>query len=199
MKHIILLFALLFLLSQPLHAQRPNLQLGFQAGINGTYLEARLDDPTELFGVGYQGGIYFRVTKKRGFGEIGLNFIRSVSFSSKEEMKNDINLEDNLVVFNTEIPIMAGYKLIKTPFTKWRLYSGLNVSFTGKTFNEEISNTSIRRKDFQQPHLGVRVGTGVDIAFFTLDMNYTLGMTNALKFDFWTQSHFWMFNGGVVF
>lgn len=209
-KHLI--FVALMMLSLCLSAQRPHLQLGVHAGLNARAYGIKVlalfivvtdstvsetDTIITLKGTdgGFQIGFLFRISKARKYAETGINFVRtSVPVFSTEI---DSAASDAKTVYGVEIPFLVGYKVVSTPLFKWRLSTGLNLGIIGKV---KANDQGFSRSDFTNPRVGLRAGTGIDLAMMYLDFYYTLGLTKEFKsLDIRTQSHLVQLNIGVLF
>ena len=194
---IILNLLLLLLLPLSLQAQRPNLQLGVIFGTNASIINQKLVELDPGVGAGFQGGFYFRITKLKVYGEVGMNFIRQTAFLSINSLDSLIAEENGIRLFKSEFPLIVGWKPVKTPLLKWRLYSGFIPTFIGRVFDD--NDLGYDKKQWTNPNIGWRLGTGVDIAFFTLDFNYSVEIVKSLRRVFRTQSQLFQFNFGVIF
>ena len=180
-----------------LFGQRPNLQLGLIFGTNASIINQKLVELDPGVGAGFQGGFYFRVTKLKLYGEVGMNFIRQTAFLSINSLDSLIAEENGIRLFKTEFPIIIGYKPVKTPLIKWRLFSGFSPTVIGKVFDD--NELGYDKKQWTNPNVSWRLGTGIDIAFFTLDFNYSVEIVKSLRRVFRTQGQLFQFNFGVIF
>ena len=147
------------------------------------------------FSVGYMGGFGARITKHRIFGEMNFNFIRSgiplnlpriVGSSRKSDVR----------VSAFELPIVGGYKFVNKALFKWSMYAGINTLLITKVSDNQFGFEKSRLKN---PQFGARFGSGVDLAFFTLNLHYTYGLNGLIKEGPRGHSHFFEFNIGVIF
>ncbi len=213
MKKVLLILILGFSTLQVM-AERPNLQLGIHFGLNArvyrlNYLVATTDlsDPNNprdtLFDQtvnglegGYHIGFFFRVTKKRKYAQVGVDFIRTSAPVFSNSI-SDTSASDDVAVFGVELPFLVGYRIVETPKFKWRLNTGLSMTILGKV-NE--NDAGFKLKDYVNPRVGMRFGMGVDIAFFIVDFNYAIGLTREFRsISTRAQSHSFALTIGFVF
>lgn len=184
-------------------AQQPKLNIRLLAGINARDFVYRAEgiDPDVLAGWQLGGGL--RVSKRRAFVNLDVLFVNSGLTLIPGE-SGDIGLNDpiSMELRAMELPLSAGYIPVKTPLFKWFLYGGLanRINIKGKIryLGETIKFTP-NEVGVHHYNLGVRFGTQVDLAIFTFDFNYTIGVTNAYKDVIRTNSNEIQISFGLVF
>jgi len=209
----ILLVLIVSVIATTAFSQRMHLQLGVSAGLNARAYNIKVlalivvindtnvtqtDTTIKLKGTdgGYHIGCLFRVSKGRKYAETGLNFVRSSVPVFDDQNVDSLN-SDSKKVYGVEIPFLVGYKVVNTALFKWRFSTGLNLGIIGKVKSNELGAL---KKDFTNPRVGMRFGTGIDLANITLDFYYTLGLTKEFKsLDIRSQSHFIQLSFGVLF
>jgi len=187
--------AILMLIIINLQAQRPNLQLRVFAGMNVFTLKSKSNPLLDGVSVGYLGGFGARITKRKLYGEMNFNFIRSgIPLELQRIGSNLPNSTINISAF--EIPIVAGYKFANTAFFKWSMYTGINTIIVTRVKQNDLDFT---KSDMKNPQFGLRGGSGIDFAFFTFNFHYTYGLNKLIKNENRTNNHLMEFNIGVIF
>lgn len=202
MKKVIVIFLLLIPVLS--YAQRPKMYIKAYGGLHDHYFVYRDEDATRDHFVGYLFGAGFRVSYKKVFGEIDFDFIRSgIKFQFDSTQVPELNDEVLEFRFNAfELPIVGGYMPVKTPIFKWYIYTGPVQRFNTKGklnfLGEEIK---FKPKDVNLPfyNLDWRFGTQFDIAFFNIDVRYSVGVTNSVREDIRTNSHEFSLIFGMIF
>lgn len=164
------LFASLFVLIASIGFAQPVFDLGVKAGVH--YSNMSLDGDFDLSSDA--------ITKIHwgAFGRVGFNRVYvqpEVYFSKKGgdlsyEGPMDIGtLTGGFDYKNIDVPILLGYKLVKTPVIDLRVMAGPVFSFvTDADYPNELD--PYLSDDFFEDNLfGVQYGLGVDVLFFTLD------------------------------
>ncbi|MCB0501722.1 MAG: hypothetical protein KDD32_03505 [Bacteroidetes bacterium] len=196
----------LFLCSIGSYGQQLNLQIKPYLGLHTGVFNEKGDSLIRDNIFGYQGGFSFRVSKGKAFLEPGFVFLRSY-FEIPDTVAavfNELGIEDPRVKYNSfEFPVVMGYKFIETPLFKWYVAGGfaMNVSIKSSILDgkEEVIRLKAKEYGFANPRFSMRLGSGVDIAFFTIDVYYSLGLNSATTSIARTQSHQFELNFGVLF
>lgn len=200
--HRYFVVSILLLFCMPVRAggsSRPHLQFGGQVGVNYSSFIDKLEDQDKSVLLGYQGGFFFRISKKKLFTQFNLDFIRNalpVPGRTDTYTPNDVT---NFAAFSVGFPIQAGYIAVDRPLIKYRLFGGFEPIIYTKLF---IDQERFRNKDlklFVNPNFTMLFGTGIDIAFFTIDFRYNLGLTKVFRENYRSQSHFVQITTGVLF
>ncbi len=207
-KYISLTTALLFAISV-FSAGKLDLQLKAYLGGNVGIYKYKLEEAYYEATAGYQGGFSFRINKKKQFYEIGIGFTRDYlfledSFALLISTSFDPPLEKpRLVLTGFELPVVVGYKFVKTPKFKWHVYGGVKMATYIRTWvlDERTRVEKFKTKElfFSPIKFDLRLGTGIDIAFLNIDFDYDLGLNNAGTEVFRIQTHRWNLKFGVLF
>jgi hypothetical protein len=180
-------------------AGRPHLQFGGQVGVNYSSFIDKLIDEDKSKLLGYQGGFFFRISKNKLHTQFNLDFIRNalpVPGRADTYTPDDVT---NFAAFSVGIPIQAGYIAVNKPLIKYRLFGGIEPIFYTKLFIDDERFKNRQLKLFVNPNLTMLFGTGIDIAFFTMDFRYNLGLTKVYREIYRSQSHFVQITTGVLF
>jgi len=97
---------------------------------------------------------------------------------------------------NLEIPVVYGYKLLSSPLYNVRVFGGGVYSVTLNKLSKDSVDDAF--KDFDKSNIGYRVGAGVDILKFTVDVSYDGGLNNVSK-DFKSKPNTWFVAVGYKF
>ena len=178
-----------------IHASRPNLQLRAFIGMNVLTLRSKSEPLLDGVSVGYLGGFGARITKRKLYGEMDFNFIRSGIPIDVRRIGGSLPVS-NIRVAAFEVPIVVGYKFVKTAFFKWHMYTGINTIIITAVKENDLG---FSRSDLQNPQFGWRNGSGIDFAFFTFNFHYTYGLNKLISDAGRTNTHLFEFNIGVIF
>ena len=158
-----LLFASLFVLFASIGFAQPVFDLGLKAGLH--YSNMSLDGEFDLNSDA--------ITKVHwgAFGRVGFNRLYlqpEVYFSKKGGDLSFNSFSGGFDYKNVDVPVLLGYKLVKSSMIDFRIMAGPVFSFVtdanypegSDQFNDEFLNDNL---------FGVQYGLGVDVLFFTLD------------------------------
>jgi hypothetical protein len=201
MRRLIILLILLGPLVA--HTQQPKMYIKFFAGFNISGLDYKVEDvDTDILG-GAQLGGGFRIERRALMLEIDFAYIvQSLTLSPRLNDKLEINEDVTIIMRSLDIPFLAGYSAIKTPVFGIFLYGGLSNRFSFSGWVEyKDEDVKFKPKEAQMHiyNLGVRFGTQIDLAMFTFDLSYTVGVTNSFRDQTRTNSHTVMLNFGFLF
>ncbi|WP_374463164.1 porin family protein [Chryseobacterium sp.] len=162
--------------------QTPAFHIGVKGGANftKTSTESSLEGK---YGFGYQAGVMTRVDLGKLYvqGEALFNK-RKTSFQSQDG--NSSKLSWNAI----DIPVVVGYKFIKTEDFNVRAFAGGVYSYA---FNNKLSTSQALQegfKKFDKSNIGITGGIGVDYKNFTVDLRYETGLTSISK-EFKSKPH----------
>ncbi|MCQ9635117.1 PorT family protein [Chryseobacterium sp. WG23] len=162
--------------------QTPAFHIGVKGGTNftKTSTESSLEGK---YGFGYQAGIMTRMDIGRLYvqGEALFNK-RKTSYEAKDG--SSAKLSWNAI----DIPVVVGYKVIKTDDINLRVFAGGVYSYA---FNNKISTSQALQegfKKFDKSNIGLTGGVGVDYKNFTVDLRYETGLSSISK-DFKSKPH----------
>ena len=165
------------------YAQSP-FHLGVKAGANFTDLSNNLKDYNSKTATGYAAGIMMRLDIKKTYIQADFMYSeKNIDFNG--EFVNSSSSE--LKMKNFEVPLVIGYKLID---------GGVYTSIEdAKLTSESVENVF---KNFQKNNIGYRVGVGLDLLSFTLDISYD-GSLNDIHKDFKSRPNTWFVALGFKF
>lgn len=162
--------------------QTPAFHIGVKGGANftKTSTESSLEGK---YGLGYQAGVMTRM-------DIGNLYVQGEALFNKKKASfesqdgNSSKLSWNAI----DIPVVAGYKLIKTDDFNVRVFAGGVYSYA---FNNNASASQALQegfKKFDKSNIGVTGGVGLDYKNFTVDLRYETGLTSISK-EFKSKPH----------
>lgn len=162
--------------------QTPAFHIGVKGGVNftKTSTESSLEGK---YGLGYQAGVMTRI-------DIGNLYVQGEALFNKKKASfesqdgNSSKLSWNAI----DIPVVAGYKLIKTDDFNARVFAGGIYSYA---FNNNASASQALQegfKKFDKSNIGVTGGVGLDYKNFTVDLRYETGLTSISK-EFKSKPH----------
>lgn len=158
--------------------QKP-INFGFKGGTTFSKYIDNIDTLSQSNQTGWQGGLFARVNiKKLYIGADALVTSKPGQFESKSGLTTG-----EIQVNSLDVPLVLGYKIIKTKVFKARLYAGPTAQFNFRekvktSFNGvEVNNSG--SWDFKGgPHWSINAGAGIDIMFVTLDLTYLYSVSN---------------------
>ena len=190
MKKVFLLFAALFIATVA-NAQISPITFGPKVGYQTTKLSVDKANIKSDFKGNMAFGVFARLTIKNVVLQPELLYFKSGKVFEVSALGNDWGF-DNLIPnptftinqSNLALPIMIGYQFIDIPIIKMRANVGPVFYFAvGKT--EYSSNfmgdtkTKVQESPNEDMTMGAALNLGIDIWKLTLDVNYSLGLTDA--------------------
>ncbi|RQO39389.1 PorT family protein [Chryseobacterium sp. KBW03] len=163
--------------------QTPAFHIGIKGGTNFTKTSTESSSLEGKYGFGYQAGVMTRVDLGSLYvqGEALFNK-RKTSFESQDGSSSKLSW--NAI----DIPVMVGYKFIKTDDFNVRVFAGGVYSYA---FNNNLSTSQALQegfKKFDKSNIGVMGGVGLDYKNFTVDLRYETGLTSISK-EFKSKPH----------
>lgn len=191
---------------------RPKLQLGFQTGLNVNYFIYRKQNVQKDVAAGYEGGIFFRISRQQVFAQFEMNYLWSQVVLKNgifaNEIGNNIPFDNLTFRYHTfALPFIFGAYAVKKPIFKLRFYNGIEGDFILRTRaileqnNKEIYRLkrSEKRSILRPEQFSYQIGSGMDIAMFIFDFRYNFGLRSFYKETYRTQTHLFQITAGVIF
>ena len=194
MKKVFLLFAALFIATIA-NAQISPITFGPKVGYQTTKLSVDKANIKSDFKGNMTFGVFARLTIKNIVIQPELLYFKSGKVFEVNVLGNDWGF-DNFIPnptftinqSNLALPIMIGYQFIDIPIIKMRANVGPVFYFAvGKT--EYSSNftgdtkTKVQESPNEDMTMGAALNLGIDIWKLTLDINYSLGLTDVFYFS----------------
>lgn len=215
MKKVILLFAALFIGGIAM-AQLPN--IGIRVGLTTSQLTTDLSEQFSSENtLGYQGGAFVRLNFNKFYVQPELIYNhRSTKLEYEINPVIDgenqrVGVKSDMKIGTFDIPIIAGFKLVKTKMLNVRVFAGPEISFStnkdisyeyttddGEDFDGEAGKISVN--DFNSTTWYLQAGAGVDVLFLTFDIRYEKGLSdlyNSADLNF--KNNVWVFTLGFKF
>ncbi|MEC4113960.1 porin family protein [Myroides pelagicus] len=174
------------------YAQSPSpFHVGLKAGANFTDMSTSLKDYNSKTATGFALGAMARFDIKKSYLQAEMLYSeKNVDFTNTQGTTTT-------KMKNIEVPVVFGHKIIKSPLFNLRAFAGgVYTSMVGDNFDKhDIDNTF---KNFDKSNIGYRVGAGIDVLQFTLDVSYDGGFNNVSK-DFKTKPNTWLVSVGFFF
>jgi hypothetical protein len=190
---------------------RPRMQIGGQVGANINYFVYK-NGMQKDESAGYEGGIFFRISRQMAFVQFEINFLRtSVNFKNgifTTLLNNTIPFDVLKMKYHTVgIPLVFGAYAVQKPIFKLRFYTGIETTLIARTKVVLKQNDTYtfkltrpeKRQIFRPAQFNYLLATGVDIAMFTIDFKYSVGMRSFFKEEYRTQTHLFQITVGAIF
>ena len=162
--------------------QTPAFHIGVKGGANftKTSTESSLEGK---YGFGYQAGVMTRM-------DIGKLYVQGEAlFNKRKTSYQSQDGSSSKLSWNAiDIPVVVGYKLIKTDDFNVRVFAGGVYSYA---INNKVSASQAIQegfKKFDKSNIGVTGGVGLDYKNFTVDLRYETGLTSISK-EFKSKPH----------
>lgn len=169
-------------------------------GIHGGFINTKIDTKSIASNIdnlktsskgGYMIGAFARINLGKLYLEPALNYT---------EKKTALEFEvDQLGTFSQElkyatvdIPILLGYKIVKLPMLKVRVFAGPVASFSVDALDLSWSGIDTPKPDLdpKKASWNVKIGAGVDLWKLSLDLDYEKGLTDFKSGDIKAPSIF---------
>ncbi|WP_045491982.1 porin family protein [Chryseobacterium sp. StRB126] len=163
--------------------QTPALHFGIKGGANFTKTSTESSSLEGKYGFGYQAGVMARL-------DIGSLYVQGETLFNKRKTSYEANGGNSAkLTWNAiDIPVVIGYKFIKTDDFNVRAFAGGVYSYA---FNNKLSIPESLQEGFNKfdkSNIGVTGGIGLDYKNFTVDLRYEHGLSNISK-EFKSKPH----------
>lgn len=168
---ISLLFVTFLGSSQSLFAQSP-IHVGIKAGANFTDMSTNLKDYSTKAATGFSGGATIRVDIKKSYLQA------DIMYATKNTKFESPTLSSSTAKWNSlEVPLVFGHKIIDLTAFNLRAFAG---GVYTKVISDDIRFSDVKEvfHDFNKDNIGYRVGLGVDVLNFSLDVSYDGAIQN---------------------
>lgn len=166
-------------------------KVGYQAtelSVDKAVVESQFNDNKTF-------GAFARITIKKFFIQPELTYYKSGEVFDLDLLGEDFGLSNLDIVptvtinqSNMAMPIYLGWQFIDVPFIKMRACAGPVAYFTlGQKEYKVGDETTVESGDSMSISdivLGGSVGLGIDLWRFTLDVNYSIGLSDVFGDDF---------------
>ena len=181
MKKIVLLFLVLFFSAGVTFGQ---FSFGLKIGYNASKLHSSLDSIKSSFNSGLHFGAFFRFGKKVYLQPEAYYTLQGGIFQNNVTTTTN-NWKQKVTVGTLDIPVLVGFKIIDLKLINWRIMAGPMVSFVINSKVKDLTDSKlvgpVTTADIRKLNWYVQAGTGVDIAFFTLDVRYQVGLSQMIS------------------
>ncbi|NIF05743.1 PorT family protein [Chryseobacterium sp. Tr-659] len=163
--------------------QTPAFHIGVKGGTNFTKTSTESPSLEGKYGFGYQAGVMTRI-------DLGSLYVQGEAlFNKRKASYESQDGSSSKLTWNAiDIPVVVGYKFIKTDNFNIRAFAGGVYSYA---FNNNLSTSRALQEGFKQfdrSNIGVTGGIGADYKNFTLDFRYETGLSSISK-EFKSKPH----------
>lgn len=100
------------------------------------------------------------------------------------ELNSLLPVEQEITLSGIEIPLQLGIKLLDLEVVNLRVFGGPSANFIVDKQIETTQGSSytnpIKESDIKDVHWGLKLGAGLDILMFAVDVKYSLGLNNII-------------------
>lgn len=163
--------------------QTPAFHIGVKGGANFTKTSTESSSLEGKYGFGYQAGVMTRM-------DLGKLYVQGEAlFNKRKTTYESQDGSSSKLSWNAiDIPVVVGYKFIKTDDFNVRVFAGGVYSYA---FNNKISTSHALLegfKKFDKSNIGVTGGLGLDYKNFTVDLRYETSLSSISK-EFKSKPH----------
>jgi opacity protein-like surface antigen len=174
-KNLVMLFLIgtAFISSKAKSQSKNPIHIGFKAGMNSSDLSLSKGSLDSKYSLGYHFGAFSRVDLSSLYlqGEVLYSQKRSKieggSTSSQQAKWNNI-----------DVPVLLGYKLLKSEKVTLRVFGGGVYSYVLKEKASILKQVSESFQEFDKSNIGYQAGAGVDFGRLSFDLKYEGALTN---------------------
>ncbi len=183
----ILLTTLIAAFSLTLFAQVSPINIGIHGGFINTKIDTKtlgsnIENIKESSKGGFMIGAFARINLGKLYIEPALNYTEKkteVSFSIPE-LPDLGTVSKDLKYATIDIPVLLGYKIVKLPMLKVRVFAGPVASFSVNALDVNWGGIETPKPDLDPKKAiwNVKVGAGIDLWKLSLDLDYEKGLTD---------------------
>lgn len=173
-----LAIAILGIAATPLAAQ---VSVNPKVGVNLSALDTKLQDIDAEARAGWNAGFDLRMGKGLVFLSPGLHYYSVTARLFKEiDSPDDVDLSEETTIQSIRVPVNVGVRLTGSGGL-------LNLHAKGGIVPAYVINVKERpsfnldMEDLNRLTWGANVGLGLDVLFFTVDLNYEIGLSKFFK------------------
>jgi len=166
------------LVALPLNAQ---ISVNPKVGVNLSALDTKIQDIDAEARAGWNAGFDLRVGKGVVFLNPGLHYYSVTARLFKEiESPDDVNLSEETTIQSVRVPVNIGIKLTgKGGLIGLHAKGGIVPAYVINV--KERPSFDLDLEDLNRLTWGANVGLGLDVLFFTVDLNYEIGLSKFFK------------------
>lgn len=155
---------------------------GLKAGYNGNKLSTNLDSISDQFKSGFHIGAWARIGK-RFYVQPELYYSLQGAEYAFEDPLNADSWTQKLTLGTLDIPVLIGYKLLKSEKTNVRVMAGPMVSILVNSKITSVGSITdpIEKADLKTANWAIQLGAGADLWFLSLDIRYQLGLNEMIQ------------------
>ena len=152
-----------------------------QVGVNFSAIDAKLQDITAESRVGWNAGFDLRIGERAFYLNPGLHYYSNTARLIKGvESPDDVNFEDETTIQSLKAPLNLGIRLTgDNGLIGLRVKGGVTPTYVFNVTEKE--DFSFDKDDLNTFTWAANVGAGMDVLFFTVDLNYEIGMNDYFK------------------
>jgi hypothetical protein len=179
MKKFIILLLIVFLSAEVSNAQ---FAFGLKLGYNASKLSSSIDSIKASVNSGFHAGAFLRFGKR-----VYLQPEAYYTFSGGTYENNVAGTLDNwkqkVTIGTLDVPVLIGFKIIKSKVLEWRIMVGPEVSFLVNSKVKDFNDVTgpLKTSDINSVNWYGQAGTGIDILFLTLDIRYQFGLNTVIN------------------
>ncbi len=133
--------------------------------------------------IGFNAGFDLRIGEGTFFFQPGAFYYQyNQAFTVVQLVGTTATLSRDIKVQSIKVPAQLGIRLINTDMVDIRVNAGPAFNFPVKISMDD-GDFDIDRQDYKDISIGANVGAGVDVAFFTFDVNYEFGLSDYMEFE----------------
>jgi len=173
--------ALLFVFSFVFAASAQSVKVSPQVGVNFSAVDAKIQDIRAESRVGWNAGLDLRIGERIVYLNPGLHYFNNTARLFKDvESPDEVNFEEETTIQSLKAPLNLGFRLTgDNGLLGIRVKGGVTPTYV-MSVNEK-DGFAFDKEDLNTFTWGANVGAGLDVLFFTLDVNYEIGLNDYFK------------------
>lgn len=179
MKKLVL-SALLLVTFQFANAQ---FDLGPKVGFTASTLTVNQDSIENGFRNNFLFGVFARLGDKVHLQPEIIWYTKGTVFKPID-LNSPLPVEQEITLSGIEVPVQIGFKLIDLELLNLRVFGGPSANFI---VNKQIQTNQggsftnpIKESDISDIHWGLKLGAGLDVLMFAVDVKYSMGLNNII-------------------
>ncbi|WP_316842056.1 porin family protein [Pedobacter gandavensis] len=176
-KHFLLpAIALMMLANSAKSQENSPVHVGLKAGANYSKLSLSAPGLSGKYATGFSAGALARV-------DLGAAYLQGELLYSKKSGKLDgAAAKDQKAKWSSiDVPLVVGYKILKTEQMNLRLFGGAVYSYTLNDKTSIFKQINPAFKEFNKSNVGYQAGAGIDLGKLTFDLRYEGALTDIDK------------------
>ncbi|WP_316820739.1 porin family protein [Pedobacter gandavensis] len=168
--------ALMMLANTAKSQENSPVHIGLKAGANYSKLSLSAPGLSGKYSTGFSAGALARV-------DLAAAYLQAELLYSKKsgKLENDAAIHQKAKWSSLDLPLVLGYKILRTEQMNLRIFGGAVYSYTLNDKSSIFKQINPAFREFNKSNVGYQAGAGIDVGKLTFDLRYEGALTDIDK------------------